>query len=81
MTQRLTCLLCILAFPACTYTEASHPSGASLTSWRILTQTGASLESQEFRASYSSDPQAQQTDALMRALLEVAIGRRLEARE
>ena len=65
----------------CTYTEATHPSGASLTSWRVFTQTGASIESTDFRASYSSDPQAQQVDALMRALIEVAIGPRLEARE
>ena len=65
----------------CTVTQIEHPSSASLSSWRLFNSTSASVEGETFRAAYSSDPQAQQVDALMRALLEVAIGPRLEAQE
>jgi hypothetical protein len=78
--MKLLALACLVALAGCTYTRAEY-GDATLTSWRLWTDTSVSLETPDVRATYSSDADTASAANLNQRLLDQLIGPRLEMRE
>ena len=63
----------------CTYTELQYGDDARLVSWRLWTDTSASLTTPELDASYSSDADTAAAASMNKILLDALIGQRLVA--
>ena len=71
-------LLAVWFLPGCTYTDVSY-GDARLVSWRLWTDTSASLTTPELDASYSSDADTAAAMTMNQRLLDALIGSRLVA--
>ena len=67
-----------LSLAGCTYTEASY-GDAKLVSWRVWTDTSASVETEGMRAAYSSDADTAAAMSMNQRLLDALLGARLAA--
>lgn len=74
--MKRTALLVIVALAGCTYTEVNY-GDARLVSWRLWTDTSASLKTPELEANYSSDADTAAVQAMNQRLLDeiLAVGR------
>ncbi len=77
-TLAITAILAALALAGCTYTDVSY-GDARLVSWRLWTDTSASLTTPELDASYSSDADTAAAASMNARLLDALIGSRLVA--
>lgn len=77
-TRAIAAILAALALTGCTYTDVSY-GDARLVSWRLWTDTSASLTTPELDASYSSDADTAAAMNMNQRLLDALIGQRLVA--
>lgn len=77
-TVGLVALAALLSLAGCTYTDVSY-GDARLVSWRLWTDTSASLTTPELDASYSSDADTAAAMTMNQRLLDALIGSRLVA--
>ena len=71
-------IIMTIMLSGCTYTEA-HYGDASLVSWRVWTDTSASVETEGMRAAYSSDADTAAAMSMNQRLLDALLGARLAA--
>ena len=79
-TIAIVLLLALVQLAGCTYTEVRY-GDARLVSWRLWTDTSASLETPELRAGYSSDADTAGAMSMNERLLDALLPARLEAVE
>ena len=77
-TLAIVLLLALVQLTGCTYTEASY-GDAKLVSWRMWTDTSASLSTGELTANYSSDADTAAAMTMNRLMLDALLGARLSA--
>lgn len=71
-------IIMTIMLSGCTYTDVSY-GDARLVSWRLWTDTSASLTTPELDASYSSDADTAAAMTMNARLLDALIGQRLVA--
>lgn len=82
--MRAAILAGLVALAGCTYTRVDY-GDAQMVSWRLWTDTSASLVTPDLEATYSSDADgaaaASQADRLLRLVEGVVLPAQLEARQ